>query len=311
MTPREKHPQQSIPLLSPLRYPGSKRRLLGYLKQALAINNLKPFLYVEPFVGGASVALQLLRDNLVEKVILMDVDPWIASFWQTVFFDTDWLTEQIQTIDVTLNNWHEFKNSDPQTTRDQALTCFFLNRTNFSGILEARVGPLGGKDQKSDNKIDCRFMRNTLISRIIQASQLSDRVHGVWNCSWIEGIARVRREQQNGEIPNSNLFFYFDPPFFEEAEAIYRFYFTSEDHERLRDFLLELTDKFILSYDLAEQVQTLYGSAITNGTNGTHQRDVELLYCLAKISERKRGKEVIISNLPHLPMVDTTPPISQ
>ena len=87
-------------LLSPLRYPGSKRRLVGYIRQALEINGLKPALYVEPFVGGASVALQLMQDGLVDQVIMMDLDPWITSFWQTVFFDTEWLLEQVQTIEI-------------------------------------------------------------------------------------------------------------------------------------------------------------------------------------------------------------------
>jgi len=36
-------------------------------------------------------------------------------------------------------------------------------------------------------------------------------------------------------------------------------------------------------------------------TNGTKHHDIELLYSVAKISKRKKGKEVIISNLERLP----------
>jgi len=293
--------QKSIPLLSPLRYPGSKRRLVGYIKEALELNDLKPSLYIEPFVGGASVALQLMQEDLVEKVVLMDVDPWISGFWYTVFFDTQWLIDKIETIDVTLEKWWEFKNSNPTTKREQALTCFFLNRTSFSGILENRAGPIGGKTQQSQYKIDCRFMREVLINRIKQASLLKDKVIDVMCCSWLEGIDEIRKLQKLGKLPSDNLFLYLDPPFFEEAEALYRHYFTEDDHKGLRDYLLMLNDKFILSYDLAQQVETLYGIALKNGTNGTHHDHIELLYSLAKISERKRGKEVIISNLKQLP----------
>jgi DNA adenine methylase len=301
MVTKHQHTQNISSFLSPLRYPGSKRRLICYLKEVLALNNLKPSLYVEPFLGGASVALQLMQEDLVEKVILMDIDPWIASFWHTVFFDTAWLVEQIQTVEVTLDKWWEFKKSKPISTRDQALTCFFLNRTSFSGILEARAGPIGGKQQDSKYKIDCRFNRQVLIERIMEASLLKDKVYAVWDCSWIDGIQKIRELQDKKELSTKDVFFYLDPPFFEEANALYRYYFNSQDHEMLRDSLLELADKFILSYDSAEQVEALYGSALKNGTNGTHHHHVELLYSLAKISERKRGKEVIITNLMQLP----------
>ena len=118
------------------------------------------------------------------------------------------------------------------TTRDQALTCFFLNRTSFSGILEAKAGPLGGRKQDSPYKIDCRFPRQTLVKRIRQAAAHSDKVSAVWNCSWEDSIARIRSMQTEGELPSDNLFFYFDPPFFEEAEALYRYYFTGDDHRQ-------------------------------------------------------------------------------
>ena len=294
---------RSKPLLSPLRYPGSKRRLVGYIRQALEMNKLRPTLYVEPFVGGASVALQLMQDGLVDRVILMDIDPWIASFWQTVFFDTEWLVEQIETIEVTLDRWQEFKQSNPATRRDRALTCFFLNRTSFSGILQAKVGPLGGRTQESQYKIDCRFMRGTLTKRIKQAAAHRDRVHAVWDCSWDEGFTRIRELQVQDELPQNGTFYYLDPPFFKEAEALYRYYFVSEDHLALRDHLLTMEDKWILSYDSAQDVEELYGEALKQCTNGTQKHDVELFYSLAIMTEeRRKGKEVIISNLDQLPV---------
>lgn len=292
-------------LLSPLRFPGSKRRLVGYIKDTLAINKIEPSLYIEPFIGGGSVALQLLNDSLIEKAIIMDVDPWIASFWQTVFFDTNWLIDLIQNIDVNLENWYKFKKANPKKTRDQAMTCFYLNRTSFSGILESRVGPIGGKNQRSNYKIDCRFSKDNLISRIQKAAELKEKVYGVWNCSWDEGMQKIRTEQKEGKLTKTNLFYYLDPPFFEEADALYRYYFLEQDHINLRNFLLNLQDKWLLSYDSAEQVQALYGDALKKGMNGTQHHDFELLYTVAQVSKRKKGKEVIISNLEHLPIPPT------
>jgi len=293
-------------LISPLRYPGSKRRLVGYIKEALKINSFQPKVYVEPFVGGGSVAINLLDENLVERAILVDIDPWITSFWQVVFYETQWLVDQINKLDVTIEQWHSFKNSNPISIHDQAITCLFLNRTSFSGILEEKAGPIGGRMQDSDYPIDCRFTpktKKTIIGRIGEIAKLRDRVHGIWNCSWDEAIKRIREEQAKKELPTKDLFFYLDPPFFEEADALYRYYFLDEDHEALRDYLLKLEDKWLLSYDSAEQVEKLYGDAIEKRTNGTKHHNIELIYSIASVSKRKKGREVILSNLEELPNI--------
>jgi len=288
-------------LISPLRYPGSKRRLVDYIRTALELNGLRPSLYVEPFVGGASVALQLMEDGLVEQVILIDKDSWIASFWHTLFFDTEWLIKQVKTIEVTLENWQHYKTTKPSTVREQALTAFYLNRTSFSGIIERRAGPLGGRAQTSKYPIDCRFPRERLVQRIERAAAHKDKVAGVWGCSWDDALKRLRAAQGCGELPSSGVFCYFDPPFFEKADALYRHYFTYEDHVALRDALLTLQANWMLSYDSVEQVESLYGHAVSNGTNGAQKHNVKLPYSLAVMSKRSKVEEVIITNLSRLP----------
>ena len=279
---------------------------MSYIKRALVANGLRPSLYIEPFVGGASVALNLLQEGLVSQVVLSDRDPWIASFWRTVFWDTDWLITRIKETPVTLDEWQRLKELRPQTTRQQAWACLFLNRTSFSGILRPEVGPLGGKRQNSPYKIDCRFPRQTLVERIRRIAAFRERIYAVWNLSWDEVLARVAEKQRVGELP-PDVFYYLDPPFFEKANALYRYYFRRSDHERLRDALLELRQKWLLSYDSAEQVEALYGQAIASNTNGAKKSSVELLYSVSNLKERKRGKEVILSNLEILPEFDDRP----
>jgi DNA adenine methylase len=296
--------QKQTKINSPLRYPGSKYFLVKFITKALEINELRPSLFIEPFVGGGSIAINLLVNNLVDRVILLDRDPWITSFWKVVFFDTNWLIEQIRSVEVTIENWHQYKDSKPKSLREQAITCLFLNRTNFSGILEERVGPLGGKEQTSKYKIDCRFnttTKETIIARIQTISSFRDRIYKIWNCSWDVGVLRIREAQSLGKIPLTNLFFYFDPPFFKNADTLYRYYFLNKDHQDLHDFLIRLQDKWILSYDAVEQVSELYKDAIQDGINGARDHEIELLYSIAKVSKRKKRKEFIISNFELLP----------
>jgi len=292
---------QNDHFLSPLRYPGSKRRLASFVSHALILNELHPQLYIEPFVGGANVALQLLFDEVVEKVILIDLDPFVANFWKAVFFDTEWLIEQIETIEISIEKWHAFKAFKPESDRDYAQACLFLNRTNFSGILRSEVGPLGGRKQASKYKIDCRFPRETLVRRVERIAEHKKKIEGVWMCSWFEGIQKIQELQSSGQLPTEDVFYYFDPPFFEKASELYRYFFENGDHEKLRDFLLTLNDHWILSYDSSNQIDLLYGDAIQNKTNGTKKQDVELIYSTGIMLGRKPTKEVIISNLKHLP----------
>jgi DNA adenine methylase len=287
--------REIVSILSPLRYPGSKRRLAGYINRALEINRLHPSLFVEPFAGGASVALQLLNDGMVNTIGLIDRDPLVASFWQVVFFDTDWLLHQISTIQVTLEQWEKFKQIENlKGTRDFALACLFLNRTSFSGIIAPNAGPIGGRSQTSQYTIDCRFPRETLIKRVRQAAALRDRVAFVWNTTWHNGIERIQ-EFQHLQLLTENVMYYFDPPFFEKANQLYTYYFKEQDHLRLRDNILALETPWILSYDVSDRVNALYSLEPRGSTH------VELLYSTSSQGGSRIVSEVIISNLEQLP----------
>ena len=278
-------------LLSPLRYPGGKRRLVSYIAEALQLSGLRPKLFVEPFAGGASVAIQLLNDGYVEQIALGERDPLVASFWKTVFFDSAWLIDQLESIEPTLELWHRMRESRPRTKRERALKCLFLNRTSFSGILNERAGPIGGQAQQSEYAIDCRFARATVIKRIKRIAQLTDRVLFVRQLDWNDCVNRVLERNYR----RHELFFYFDPPFYAKAERLYRYSFDDAEHQRLHRRLAQLPADYILSYDAAQPIIDLYENS------GMDQRRVELLYSAKRIAARVQAQEIIISNLPSLP----------
>lgn len=65
---------------SPLRYPGGKGKVADYFKQIFRDNSLYDGVYVEPYAGGASVALSLLFNEYVSKIIINDIDRSIFAF---------------------------------------------------------------------------------------------------------------------------------------------------------------------------------------------------------------------------------------
>lgn len=286
-------PTRSQPLLSPLRYPGGKRRLVPFIAETLKLNGFHPLLFVEPFAGGASVAFQLLSDGVVERIGLIDRDPLVAAFWNTVLSDAEWLVKQVETLEVTLAQWEAFKQTTPQSRRQKALTCLFLNRTSFSGIMAPGAGPIGGYDQASEYNIDCRFPRKTLIKRIQHIHALRDRVAFVWNITWASGMSRIKGMQQRGTLP-PDVFYYCDPPFFNEAHRLYTYYFRTRDHRNLRDALLAETAPWILSYDSVDEVERLYGE----GCSPSH---IDVLYSAGKYAGSRMAKEAVVTNLATLP----------
>jgi DNA adenine methylase len=277
-------------ILSPLRYPGGKRRLVPYVAAALAENQLRPDLFVEPYAGGASVSLELLHLDLVERVVIGDLDPIVNAFWETVVTDVDWLCAQVASVDLDLKTWERMKTTRFTARRSRALACLYLNRTSFNGALHRRAGPIGGKAQASAYDIGCRFPRGRLIARLRACAKLADRID---IAPAQDAMVTVREARERTRRDGRSAFFYLDPPFWAKSEFLYRRSFTETEHERLAEQLHWLRDPFLLSYDPAPEIAELY-----TAHSAATVAEIELLYTG---TARSAGRELVISNLPKLP----------
>ena len=75
-----------------------------------------------------------------------------------------------------------------------ATKCLFLNRTTFSGILNGRAGPIGGRAQSSEFGIGCRFNLDGIVERLEYVGHLynTGRLVDVWCSDWndtLHGVA--------------------------------------------------------------------------------------------------------------------------
>lgn len=280
--------------LSPLRYPGGKRWLAPHVEKIVEVNSLDIRLFVEPFAGGASVALHMLHNDHVDAIGLMDRDPFVASFWKVLFFDTDWLVNKIRKTDITVDLWNKLKNARSlKSDRQRAFACLYLNRTSFSGILNSKAGPIGGQSQKSEYKIDCRFPRENLADRVDWLGRnFRDRVLFVWNWSWRRGLVELRKQVSRPK-DTSKIFVYLDPPFYNKAEKLYNHYFDHADHKALRDYLASVDLPWFLSYDDCNEVRRMYKDMASVSVN--------CLYNAARIGQakakRSQSSELVITNL--------------
>lgn len=89
---------------SPLRYPGGKNRLAAFIAK-ICVDNCINGHYVEPYSGGASVALFLLFEGFVDKITINDKDRSIYAFWHSVLNRTEQLCELIENTEITVEEW--------------------------------------------------------------------------------------------------------------------------------------------------------------------------------------------------------------
>ena len=94
---------------SPLRYPGGKNKAFALFRDIIAVNQLQGCVYVEPFAGGASVALGLLSEGNAERIVINDADPSIYSFWHSCLQKTDEFCELIGCTEITLDVWEQLR----------------------------------------------------------------------------------------------------------------------------------------------------------------------------------------------------------
>lgn len=240
-------------MLSPLRYPGGKSDFIKTAIQIVKNSNLSGLPMVEPYAGSSAISLGLLEAGVISHSTLVERDPLIYSFWKAVFEHTDELIDSFSELPITLDTWNELKQyfvvDKPKENEILSLGIagLFFNRTNFSGILNA--GPIGGKEQKSAYKIDCRTNKSEIIARIKKIASYSSQI----TVEFGDALDFV-----NSNKDHRNIFFYLDPPYFIKGESLYRYFYKLKEHKELAKALSGANFKWLLSYDDHHVIEFLY-----------------------------------------------------
>ena len=278
------HSQISSPPLvrrypTPLRYPGGKYRLGSFFAEVVSGNGLLGGQYIEPFAGGAGVALYLLQRGLVESIYLNDFDRAIYAFWFAVTRHNRALCRMVDRTPITVSEWDRQK--DVQRRKHDApllelgFSTLFLNRTNRSGIL--RAGIIGGRHQSGKWRLDARFDRCRLVERIRALRPFAHRISiaSMDAVDFLSNIAVQRRKKR---------LVYLDPPYFAKGPDLYLNKYSPADHSSLATFIKEkLNCAWIMTYDDVPKVRRLY--------RGYRKRRYRLDY---SADTRREGRELMI-----------------
>ena len=238
--------------LSPLRYPGGKARLGPYLARLIASQTINIETYCEPYAGGAGAGLFLLTKGHVDRLVINDLNPGVASFWRASLSQPHAFTDLLEQCRVDLDNWHHQRAiyTSPAGRDDLELgfATYFLNRSNRSGILSAR--PIGGLEQSGQWKIDARFNKPNLIARIRNLANYADQidVRQQTATDLIVGLNRRRKP----------VFLYVDPPYIAQGDELYMTEHTWKDHNRLATLVRKSPHPWVLTYDNGDRVRSIY-----------------------------------------------------
>lgn len=263
--------------VSPLRYPGGKLKVVDYIKKMFEVNDLMDGTYIEPYAGGASVALTLLFSEYASRIKINDIDRSIYAFWHSVLEETEGLCRLITDTPVTMETWAQQREVQVRKKDAELLelgfSTFFLNRTNRSGILSG--GVIGGKEQTGKWKIDARYNKKDLIERIESVAEYGDRIE-LTSMDAVALIKHIRR-------PSEKTFCYLDPPYYVKGRDLYLNYYNDDDHRAIAKAIKKYKGKWIISYDAVPFISDLYKEY--------RQKEYYLSYSAGNPA---KGKEIVV-----------------
>lgn len=242
-------------LYSPLRYPGGKGKLAPFMGLMIKKMNIQGGTYIEPFAGGAGVALMLLMEGHVDNIVINDYDKAIYSVWRAIVNEPENLVDRIMQTPVNIDEWKKQKEiymvQNRKYSLDLAFATFFLNRTNRSGILKG--GPIGGFEQNGNYGIDARYNADKLVERIRAIAEYKKHIK-VYNKEIVSFIVNVLPDY------GQNSLTYFDPPYFNKGPELYKNFFDKEDHAKIAQLILDrVPGNWIITYDDTPEIIELYG----------------------------------------------------
>jgi DNA adenine methylase len=240
---------------SPLRYPGGKGRLTQHVIDLIELNDLVGAPYIEPYAGGAGIALPLLYLEYVDHIHLNDLDRSVYAFWHSVLNRTEEFARLVRDTPLTVEEWRtqralQFSQEEVETLA-LGFSTFYLNRTSRSGII--RGGCIGGINQTGKWKIDARYKADVLSRRIEKVASYASRI-SLYNLDAAELIEKVLPT-----LPRRALV-YLDPPYYDNGSKLYKASYQHDDHGKIAHLAGDIGQSWIVSYDNVEPIRQFYAA---------------------------------------------------
>ena len=236
----------SVPQRSLLRYPGGKTWLIPHIHDWLS--GSRPHVLVEPFAGGGIVSLTAVLEDLVDRAVMIEIDPDVSALWKTALLDSNDLIERIRQFNPARKNVEELEWAGWRNDAERAFRTLVLNRTKRAGILAPGASFLeSGENAKG---IGSRWYPDTLVKRLQEIRKHAKKI------AFYEGDSmEILEPLLRGWGQKAVVFV--DPPYTGEGGKMAgsRLYthFTI-NHARLFEILAQSDSNFLMTYDEAEEI---------------------------------------------------------
>ena len=267
-----------------IKWVGGKSQYLDKIREMLPKDYRK---YYEPFLGGGAVLLDLCP----EEAVVNDINPELINMYLQVRDNVEDVIKYLSSLDWT----HEHSGEDPKEvyyavrglfnnhlgdkTVDQAARFIYLNKHCFNGLY--RVNSKGEFNVPFNGKL------TGASAHMDHLREVSKQLQNVeFKCGDFE---------QSAKGINSKDLIFIDSPYAPLTPTSFVDYtkegFAYEDHVRLADFFMELSDYGVycmLTNHDTELIRDLY-----RGFNFT---EVDVRRSINRNGDNRKGKEVIITN---------------
>lgn len=249
--------------------------------------------YLEPYAGGAGVALELLFHGHARHVHINDLDPALNAFWVSVTRHPEDLLKLLRDTPPTIEEWLRWRDvlreTVPATLVERGFATLFMNRTNRSGILKG--GVIGGLDQSGPYKLDARLDKNSLATRI---QRIALRANDI-TVHFEDAHALLSRCHEF--LPKNSLV-YLDPPYYVKGRGLYRNFYKHEDHLAIAKLLQSRRFRrpWVVSYDNADEICEMY--SMSDGMSYSLQYTAQKRYLGSEVMFFSRDLSIVEELIP-------------
>ena len=229
--------------------------------------------YVEPFCGAAWVFLNK-KPSKVE--VINDLSGELVNLWRVIQNHHDELLRYFRFAIISREqfNWEKSRPTAHLTDIQRAARFFYIQRLSFSGRPDY---PSFSSSPDCASNLNPNRLRQDL-----------EAVHSRIKRTYIENLDAI---DCISRYDRSKTFFYIDPPYWKRRG--YKHLMNEEDFKRLRNTLLTLKGRFILSLNECPEVRELFAEF-------TFQT-VDTFYSVANYrsspDSKRKTKELLIHNL--------------
>jgi len=226
--------------------------------------------YIEVFAGAAWM---LFRKEKSKVEIINDLNDQLINLYRCVQNHSDAMMDYLGKIPISRTEYKRLQRLNPDTLTDiqRASRFFYLLRTSYGAKLTHQTFSLSQTRPSNFNPAKVKATFGIAAKRL-------ERV-GIENQPYQKIITRY-------DTPDS--FFYIDPPYWGCEHFYGKEFFTRNDFAQLKDLLMNLQGRFLLSLNDVPEVRELF--------QDFNIQTVDTNYSLGGADKKKRVSELVIMN---------------